>query len=146
MWGYNMAFTLEELMTSVGHSVQTACHAVDLQAALLFYQGFTTSDHGQDGVRKPVTWDLVLPTSSAPEGPEKRVRVPVAALMSHRPLLLHSVDVRIPLVPCENDGTPTYELAGENTSAHAGELSLHFVQGETPEGMARAVQTTTQIL
>lgn len=146
MWGCSMAFTLEELITSVGASVQAACHAVDLQAAVLFYQGFTASEPGEDGVRKPLSWEFNLPTSSAPDSPEKRIRVPVAALMSHRPLLLQSVDVHIPLSPCEQDGHPAYQLAAGDGESTAGTLALHFQQGETPEGMARTVQNTTQIL
>lgn len=141
-----MAFTLEELIASVGASVQAACHAVDLQAAQLFYSGFTAPDAGNEEVRRPVSWDLLLPSSAAPGGPEKRVRVPVAALMSHRPLLLNSVDIRIPLSPCEQDGAPVYELAPGEGDPRGGELFLHFVQGDTPEGMARTVQAATQIL
>lgn len=141
-----MAFTLEELITSVGASVQAACHAVDLQAAQLFYSGFTAPEDGNETVRHPVSWDLLLPSSSAPGGPERMVRVPVAALMNHRPLLLHSVDIRIPLSPCEQNGAPVYELAPGEGAPQGGELSLHFIQGDTPEGMARTVQAATQIL
>lgn len=141
-----MAFTLEELITSVGTSVQAACHAVDLQAAQLFYSSFTAPEDGNQTVRHLVSWDLLLPSSSAPGSPEKRVRVPVAALMSHRPLLLHSVDIRIPLSPCEQNDAPAYELASGDGNPQGGELSLHFVQGDTPEGMARTVQAATQIL
>lgn len=141
-----MAFALEELITSVGTSVQAACHAVDLQAAQLFYSGFTAPEDGNETLRRPVSWDLLLPSTSSPGGPEKMVRVPVAALMSHRPLLLHSVDIRIPLSPCEQDGVPAYDLASREGTPQCGELSLHFVQGDTPEGMARTVQAATQIL
>lgn len=141
-----MAFTLEELISAVGASVQAASHAVDLQAAQLFYSGFTAPDPEKDGIRRPVTWELAIPSFSGEKVSERRVRVPVVALMSHRPLLLQTVDVRIPLSPCEKDGAPAYELAPGEPDSHRGELALHFEQGDTPEGMARTLQTTTQTL
>lgn len=56
------------------------------------------------------------------------------------------MDIRIPLSPCKQDGTPIYELAPGDRAPQDGKLSLHFVQGDAPERMARTVQAAAQIL
>ena len=141
-----MTGTLEELIASVGASVQAARHAVDLQAAQLFHDTFTRPAENGDGPRTPVSWELSLPTAAAPDAPVRHIRVPVAALLSHRPLQLDTVDIRIPVSLCQWEKGLAFRVSDEGGEACSGTVSLHFAQGDTPEGMARVVQSTSQIL
>ncbi len=141
-----MTGSLEELIASVGASVQAARHAVDLQAAQLFHDTFTQPGGNGDGPRTPVSWELSLPTAADPDAPARHIRVPVAALLSHRPLQLDTVDISIPVSLCRQDGELAFQISEEGDQGRTGTLSLHFVQGDTPEGMARVVQSTSQIL
>ncbi len=135
---------LEDLIAQIGQSVQSARHQVDVQAVRLFYSEFTQSEDGNE-VRWPLSWTLALPTTPQVGGESRTVNVPTAALMHHSALQLATVDIDIPILASQDGQQILIAPTGEHQEG-VGRLQLHFAQSDPTEGVARVVQSMTNIL
>lgn len=139
-----MTVTLEELVRSIGTSVQAARYAVEAGAVGFYLEEFTRGQETDPYI--PRTIRVQLPRSAQPGEQAQELEVPVTALLGHCPLRLEETRVHLRLAACEESGQLAFQLGGALEGRPVSELELHFKSTDTPEGMARLHQHSTRIL
>lgn len=134
-----MGIALSDLIEQIGLSVQNANAAIEQMAAAVYLgQSFTRVNNNQPDLEEftPISYTINLPS---PEG-QKKINVPVTALMNHTSLKLEQVDVKLKfsIEECEKDSiTVSAVSSDEPDNSNQNELSLQFKNTPSAEGMAR---------
>lgn len=137
-----MEVMFQDLVTSIGVSVQKARRAIEDAAMELYFQGYET-DGADQPVYTPIQRRIRLPMGTASG---KILEVPVTALYHHNTMELDSVTVKLKFLPCgvSQDGEKEdlrLEIkspeSGEQPESPYSELSLSFQSACAPEGMSR---------
>lgn len=132
-----MGMELSDLIERIGIAVQNANSAIE-QVAVAAYLGQSydrVNDAGQDKYT-PVSFQVSVPTAAG----EKKVNVPVTALMHHTSLRLEQVDVNLKFQIEEDSGDRVMVSVKSPKHPEAStlnELSLQFKSAPPAEGMAR---------
>lgn len=141
-----MEVKLEELLVSIGDSVQKARRALEDEAMELYFRGYQRED-GDTYV--PIRRKISLPITGAPGTSSKLLEVPVTALYHHNSMALDTVDIRLNFIPVQEKEGLTLELQPQSQGEpglSCSQLSLCFKREETPEGMARVNDHSVKIL
>ncbi len=137
-----MEITFQDLITSIGVSVQEAGRAIESAAMELYFQGYE-KDSANQPVYTPIQRRIRLPLGTASG---KILEVPVTALYHHNVMELDNVTVKLKFLPCGvSQGTEKKDLlldimspeSEEQPELPYSELSLSFQCACAPEGMAR---------
>lgn len=144
-----MEFSLSQIISSVGTSVQIARYALEESAVELYFKGgYEQVDNDK---LLPMTKTISLPKELSRGADGKTIVVPVTALFSHNTMTLKNVDVSMHLRPYEQGGEIVYSLCPDNSkddpkNKEYAELSLSFALNDPPEGMARLNQESIKLL
>lgn len=137
-----MEVTFQDLITSIGVSVQEAGRAIEDAAMELYFQGYEKGGADQP-VYTPIQRRIRLPLGTASG---KILEVPVTALYHHNVMELDNVTVKLRFSPCgvSQNGEKKDLLLdvrpsenGEHPELPYSEISLSFQSSPAPEGMAR---------
>lgn len=137
-----MEVMFQDLITSIGVSVQEARRAIEDAAMELYFQGYE-KDSADQPVYTPIQRRIRLPLGTASG---KILEVPVTALYHHNVMELDSVTVKLKFLPCGvSQGNEKKDLLldikspenEEEPELPYSELSLSFQSASAPEGMAR---------
>jgi len=130
---------LEELVASVGSSVQQAQTALE-QAEVSRYLSYFTPDR-KGGPLAPQTVSLVLPGAE-----EKTVELPLVALCSHDRMCFDQVTVSLNIELQVPDGGGSLEAAPASAASGGHRVELTFRREEPVEAVSRISDAAGQIL
>ncbi len=155
-----MQLSISELIASIGCSVSEAQHTIENHSVQKFFKYFDEADSQySDNYKGQVLSPKIVRMSLSSADDIKRsieVAVPLPALAAHRSVSLGSVTVKIKtgmltdgkggiaadiIAPSADENT-----AEEGGSKDYGEISLEFNVGDSPEGIARIVQSITKTI
>ena len=133
-----MAISLSGLIEQIGTAVQDANAMLEQRAAAAYlgqgYERITGNDGEEEFV--PVSYTIQILSAG-----ERKLQVPVTALMHHNSLQLAQVDVKLRFLPEEGENGELLispQPMDENLSAYSfSELSLQFGTTAPAEGTAR---------
>lgn len=156
-----MQLSISDLIASIGCSVSEAQHTIENHSVQRFFGYFDAigspdSDGAEEHVLSPKTVKMSLP-SSEDIAQNCSVNIPLPALAGHRQVSLEKVTVKINTRLTTDDsgsvladmGAPVASegaAAPPNGSGDYGEINLVFNVGDSPEGVARAVQNITKVI
>ncbi len=139
----------EELVTSIGMSIENARKTIENQAVELYFQEYKKSDN-QSEVYVPLNRRIDMPVSTTPGAKSKIMDIPLTALHNHNTTVLDSVDIRLKFVASERDGELYVAIKScqepEEIRNDYSEMSLHFKNVDVSEGMARLTDQTVKLL
>lgn len=153
-----MQLSISELIASIGCSVSEAQHTIENHSVQRFFGYFdTVSSPNSDGnVLSPKTVKMSLPSG---EDITKTcdIDIPLPALAGHRHVSLERVTVKINTrLSADEGGSIVADMGAPIMSEGAsapdgrlgdyGEINLVFNVGDSPEGVARAVQNITKTI
>lgn len=143
-----MKLSLQEILSMIGASVQQAQHSVEKESVRIFLEQFLSGE--ADSYYSPRMIRMGLPSSNQPGNLLKDVEMPVSALFQHKAMHLSEVQLQLQLIPCESSGELAFQIGvkptEEQPSSSYSQLNLTYQCGDSPEGIARLHQHTTQIL
>ncbi len=146
--------TLENMISSIGNSVQTAHNTIKMSSVAEFFEGFfnmekTDNNSQNEAVYEPRTLKIVLP--AGPDGEsEKTLVVPIAALVQHSSMNIDYVKINLNVsVTDESDSSlqvSSQPLKAPNSKDLSGEMEIMFKCNNSPEGIARIETYMNNIL
>lgn len=140
-----MNITLEELVRSVGETVQKAQTHMEHTTEALYWTHFTQPD-GDAEMRHPLVQRLELPVSAEPGAPVRTLEVPVAALYRHHTMTFDSVEITLRFYPQIGENGLELELQPLENDSRTSEIRLVFQNQAPAEGMARLDCAAAQLL
>ncbi len=146
--------TIEDMIGSIGGSVQAAHNMIKLGSVASFFENFF-EEQNLDGnsaaetVYKPKTLKISMPSGENGEA-EKIFIAPVAALVQHGSMNIDYVKLNLNVSVTDESGdslkVSSQPLKDSNSSDLSGEMEIMFKCGDSPEGVARIETYMNSIL
>ncbi len=152
---------LDDILTSIGHSIKQALDAVDQHSVTGFMNHFHSVKSADGSTQvKPKTVTVPLPK---PDGTYAHREVPTASLVHHHSLQLDEMRLKFRVSLSHQEGSKTLKAeiksaglpaqSSQDQNGHKTESSptptnsdselavieLHFKRGQAPEGVSRLV-------
>lgn len=142
-----MGILLSDLIENVGTAVLNANAAIEQTAVAAYLgQGYerVSNDGGEEYI--PVSYTISVPSVAG----NKKLNVPVTALMNHSSMRLEQVDVKLRFVVEEDEGKDVAISVGTpkdlKDNYSMSELALQFKSAIPSEGIARVNNRHIQTL
>lgn len=137
----------EELLISMGESVQKASKMIERNAVSLYFDDYEPYN---DNSYKPKTKSVYLPVSAEKNAQLRNIKVPLTALCNHNSMSLSSINIKLKFIPIIRDtelflDIKKMEEEGIEKCDYS-EMELCFKNESASEGMARVNENSTKIL
>lgn len=158
-----MGILLSTVIRNIGIAVQNANRMIEIAAKESYFAGGYVKRPKPDAETaqpqtkydreySPVMYTIHLPEKEPGTDKKKQLQVPVTALIHNTSLQLEQVEIKLKFYITEetgkNNGDMSISFSNKNSKDLQGlsEMTLHFNNAQTPEGVARVNNRHVQTL